>query len=194
MLYWHKLGMLACPRQSPPSSRYTSTGLPNALCPSGRSDDVSKGECPHSPGCAADCGRSRCIRLAGPGIAQTRCAKGLMDPTSQGPVSQQALDVDIPHTCQVVPSCFEALPEHNGSDHTRGTRRAMPATNAVEEHILTSPQRVAQERKQVAPLLVSPIRVGDSELAQGRSLQANATSLRRLLKHACHLKSDGWKG
>ena len=65
-----------------------------------------------------------------------------MDPPSQGPVSQQALDVDIPHTCQVVPSCFKALPEQNGSNHTRGSRRAMPATNAVEEHILTSPQRI----------------------------------------------------
>ena len=67
-----------------------------------------------------------------------------MDPTGQGPVFQQALDVDIPHTGQVVPSCLKALPEQNGSEHTRGTRRAMPATNAVEEHILTSPQCIAQ--------------------------------------------------
>ena len=129
-----------------------------------------------------------------PGIAQTGSAKGLMDPTGQRPVTQEAMDVNVPHAGQVVPSCLKALAKQDGSEHTRGSRRATTATDRVEEHILASPQCIAQKRKQVTPLLVSPIRVGDRKLAQGRSLQADATPLRRLLKHTCHLKSDGWKG
>ena len=101
----------------------------------------------------------------GPGIAQTGSAKGFMDPAGQRPVTQEALDVDIPHAGQVVPSRFKALTKQDGSKHARGSRCAMTATDTVEEHILTSPQRIAQKRKQVTPLLVSPIRVGDGKLA-----------------------------
>ena len=81
----------------------------------------------------------------GPGIAQIRCAKGLIDPAGQSPVPQEAVDVNIPHAGQVVPSCLEALTKQDGPEHARGSRRAMTATDTVEEHILTSPQCIAQD-------------------------------------------------
>ena len=99
----------------------------------------------------------------GPGIAQTGSAKGFMDPAGQRPVTQEALDVDMPHAGQVVPSSFKALTKKDGSKHARGSRRAMTATDTARS--TSSPPHNVLHRSGNRSRHCSYIRVGDGKLA-----------------------------